>query len=100
MNTDNKPTDAEVKIAIKQILSESLLSIRLQGALGNHKNCEIEADHVHNLPVLLINFSDELLAFYYNVERKAYLAQSGGKYPLTYDAHWKVLAMRLGLTQS
>lgn len=97
MITDNKPTDAEVKTAIARILSESLLRIRLQGALGDHRSCELEADHVHNLPNLLMNFSDELLAFYYNVERKQYLAQSRGKYPQSYDADWKTLAMRLGL---
>jgi hypothetical protein len=97
MNTDNKPSEAETKVAIAHILSESLLRIRLQGSLGSHKICEIEADHVHNLPNLLLNFSDELLAFYYNVERKQYLAQSGGKHPQSYDADWKILARRLGL---
>lgn len=97
MKTNNKPTDAEVKTAIAHILSESLLRIRLQGALGDHKSCEIEADHVHNLPNLLMNFSDKLLGFYYNVERKQYLAQSGGKYPQSYDVDWETLAMRLGL---
>jgi hypothetical protein len=97
MKTDKRPSDTEAKVAIAHILSESLLRIRLQGALGNHKNCEIEADHVHNLPNLLLNFSDELLAFYYNVERKQYLAQTVEKYPQSYDADWKTLAMRLGL---
>ena len=97
MKTENRPSEAEVKAAIASILKRSLLSIRLQGALGNHKNCEIEADHVHNLPDLLVNFSDELLNFYYKVERKQYLAQNGEKHPQTYDADWKTLAMRLGL---
>ena len=44
-----------------------------------------------------MNFSDKLLGFYYNVERKQYLAQSGGKYPQSYDVDWETLAMRLGL---
>ena len=92
----NKPQDTEVKTAIANILKASLLRIRLEGAMGNHKICEIEADHVHNLPDLLLNFSDHLLAFYYNVERKAYLNQIGGKHPPIYDPDWAVIAERLG----
>jgi hypothetical protein len=49
------------------------------------------------LPDLLLDFSDELLAFYYNVERKQYLAQTGEQYHKSYDADWKTLALRLSL---
>ena len=95
MKTNYRPTDAEVNSAIARILSTSLVRIRSQGALGDYKSCEVEADHVHNLPNLLVHFSDELLAFYFNVERKQYVAQSGGEYPKSYDADWSVLAERL-----
>ena len=95
MKTDIKPSDSEIKQAIAKILEESLLKIRLEGALGNHKNCEIQADHVHNLPNLLINYSDELLDFYFNIERKAYISQCHQNYPKSFEEHWEILAKRL-----
>jgi hypothetical protein len=91
-----KPSDQEAKLAIACILTESLLRIRREAAFGHHEACEIEADHVHNLPHLLADFSEDLLAFYYNTERKVYLAQTGGNYPHSYEDAWKTVARRLG----
>ena len=61
--------------AIAELLRIGLLRVRRAAASGDAALCMIEADHLHNLPVLIERFSDELLNFYLTVERPAYLAQ-------------------------
>ena len=40
---------------------------------GDGSRCAVEADHVHNLPALLIDYSDERLRFYWEVERPSFM---------------------------
>jgi hypothetical protein len=65
----------EVRVAVVQLLKTSLLRIRRAAGAEDSSLCFIEADHVHNLPTLLESYSEELLRFYLNVEREAYLKQ-------------------------
>ena len=65
----------EVRVAVVELLRRSLLRIRRAAGAGDACLCFIEADHVHNLPGLLENYSEELLLFYLDVERKAYRDQ-------------------------
>lgn len=95
MATQIEPSDSEVHAAVASILKQALLRIRSNASVGINKSCEIEADHVHNLPDLLINYSDELLAFYYDVERTSYLRECNGIYPKQYDVDWNIMARRL-----
>jgi hypothetical protein len=53
----------------------SLLRVRSAAGAGDAPLCFIEADHVHNLPALLENFSEQLLRFYLDVERPSYRDQ-------------------------
>ena len=53
----------------------ALLRIRRAAGAGDAELCLIEADHVHNLPQLLANYSPDLLTFYLNVERETYREQ-------------------------
>jgi hypothetical protein len=64
-----------IRIAVSEILRISLLRIRAAAGAGDASLCFIEADHVHNLPALLENFSEELLRFYLDVERLSYRDQ-------------------------
>jgi hypothetical protein len=57
---------------ISEILRMSLLRIRLLGESGDAQACSLEADHVHNLPSLLTNFSWEALDYYYTTEVECY----------------------------
>ncbi|HEX3627410.1 MAG TPA: hypothetical protein VH280_18545 [Verrucomicrobiae bacterium] len=91
-----KPSDVEVRAAIAEILKIALLTIREKSAGGDSKTCEIESDHVHNLPDLLVNFTDELLRFYYTVERREYLAEIGDVAAERYKESWVVIERRLG----
>jgi hypothetical protein len=61
-------TIAEV---VLEIITIGLLRVRHHAAAGDSHRCLIEADHIHNLPNLLANYSPELLRFYWTVERPA-----------------------------
>jgi hypothetical protein len=51
-----------------EILYLATLRIRCEGKMGNGGRCEIEADHVHNLPQLLKEYSAGALLYYYQIE--------------------------------
>src|SRR5262249_45627579 len=58
------------------ILMVALLRIRGLGNAGHAEACSIEADHIHNLPMLIRFFSWEKLLYYYHTERVAFLNRS------------------------
>ena len=47
------------------ILYRGLINIRTAAREGDFKRCEMEADHLHNLPDLLKNYDNEQLHDYY-----------------------------------
>src|ERR1051326_7351653 len=57
---------------IAEVIAIGILRIRSAGWAGDAALCAIEADHIHNLPHLLQHFSDDLLKFYWEIERPAY----------------------------
>ena len=63
---------------VTAILYTGLLRIRAMGGAGDASRCALEADHLHNLPNLLTNFTPELLQFYWEVERPDYLRRCPG----------------------
>lgn len=68
-------TPSEVATAVSELLRVGLLRVRRAASAGDATLCGIEADHLHNLPTLLHNYSSELLDFYLTVERDAFLQQ-------------------------
>src|SRR3954447_20189663 len=66
----------DVARVILQILQVAVLRIRAGGWGGDSSRCAAEADHVHNLPALLIAYSDELLRLYWQVERPSFINRS------------------------
>jgi hypothetical protein len=69
--TRNCPED--VAQAIAQIIQTGVLSIRAAAWNGDAEYCAIEADHLHNLPALLMDFRNELLDYYLDSTRGRYL---------------------------
>jgi hypothetical protein len=63
----------EVAQVVLGLLSRGLVRIRRLGWSGRGSLCAAEADHLHNLPDLLANYSEERLRYYWDVERACYL---------------------------
>jgi hypothetical protein len=59
----------EIARILLQILTHAALHIRVLGGNGEAHRCAIVADHIHNLPDLIANYSPELLRFYWTVEK-------------------------------
>jgi hypothetical protein len=65
------PTD--VASLLLRIIGLALLNVRGFGfTKGDANRCAIEADHVHNLPDLIENFSAGALRYYLDVSRAQY----------------------------
>jgi len=62
----------EKLLALKKIISYGLLNIRRYGANGDARQCEVEADHIHNLPSVLFDFDDGSFFYYWEVEKPIY----------------------------
>jgi hypothetical protein len=65
----------EVAEVLLEILSIGLLRIRAAGWSKNPSRCAIEADHLHNLPALLDNYSLERLKYYWEAEKPGFERQ-------------------------
>lgn len=81
----NCPDD--VRGAVCEILRTALLRIR---NLDNAR-ASIEADHVHNLPRLLDDYRPDLLDFYLDVERDAFVRRSTTDDTEPFSAAWERL---------
>ena len=82
----------EVAHVVLQILQVAILRIRAGGWGGDGSRCAVEADHVHNLPALLIDYSDELLWFYWQVERPSFMKRCRPADLQDYEPLWAELA--------
>jgi len=86
-----KAPDAIVETVL-EILRVGLLRIRYHAAAGDPERCVIEADHIHNLPSLIANYSPDLLAFYCTVERPAFERRSSPRDVADFLPLWNRLA--------
>ncbi len=86
----NCPDDLE-RILL-EILHMGLLRIRHFAAAGRNQRCFIEADHLHNLPALLKDYTPELLKFYWDTERSSFLNQSSTESVSQFDPLWEEVA--------
>lgn len=59
------------------------------GVTGHSEMCTVEADHLHNLPMLVLDPRLDLLSYYYNVERVTFLAQAD--YADQFNSDWDQL---------
>jgi hypothetical protein len=83
-----------VKIAdvLLEILQNALLVIRASGWNDDAARCAHHADHVHNLPSLLADYTPDRLRYYWDVERKAFVKQSDLASIASYTPMWERLA--------
>ena len=85
----NCPPDiAEV---ILEILHLGTLRIRLFAGVRQSQKCFIEADHLHNLPHLLMDYHPERLGFYWRTERRSFMRQVPEEERRDLEPLWKRL---------
>lgn len=82
----------EIARILTQLVATGLLRIRALGWSANAERCAVEADHLHNLPTLLADFRPELLTFYLDVERVAFIQQSSPEEVEGFEPMWTALA--------
>ncbi len=87
---------AEMTDLITSAINTGLLRIRSLAWQGETERCGVEADHIHNLPHLLVDYSPEKLAYYWNVERPAYM----GRVPDAELAEWEPVWQRMSAVVS
>jgi hypothetical protein len=83
---------SEIAAILREILRTAVLRIRAAGWQGDARRCAAEADHVHNLPGLLGDYAEDLLDYYWRVERPAFIDRAGTEAAAAYDPLWERLA--------
>ena len=83
---------AEILPRLTNIIGTGLLSIRIHGSAGHAERCAIEANHIHNLPNLIADYRPELLKYYWEIERVAYLRVSQKAEGEKFKEQWNALA--------
>jgi hypothetical protein len=70
------------------ILHVGILQTRQAGWQGDSQRCAHEADHLHNLPALLSDYSPEALAYYCDVTVPAFVSQSDPGALVNFEPLW------------
>jgi hypothetical protein len=81
--------------AVLNIVRVGLLQIRNRASLGEARYCEIEADHLHNLPSVVREESRALLQDYYLRQRRDYLDRVDPDIAALYSAYWAEISLYL-----
>lgn len=74
-----------------EILRLGLLAIRAAGFASRGDLCAIHADHLHNLPGLIEDFSAERLCYYWQVERVCFIEKLNASDYRLFDTPWSRL---------
>jgi hypothetical protein len=79
----------EIAEIVCEILRTGLLRIRV---LRDADRAALEADHLHNLPSLLVNYRPELLDHYWRVERPCFVERCTPEDVQGFAPLWQALA--------
>lgn len=71
-----------------EILTQGVLASRAAGWGRDPARCAVEADHIHNIPGLLANYSPEKLQYYWEVERPSFMAQCNPQQLQGWEEKW------------
>jgi hypothetical protein len=82
---------SEVAAVLLDILEMGILRVRAVGWSGDPARCAIEADHIHNLPRLLSDYSPERLRYYWVAERPGFVAQTHSQGLKSFEPLWQRL---------
>ncbi len=79
----------ELREALTALLEKGLLRIRGEAAKGEMESCRVEADHLHNIPRMLLDYQPGPLRYYWDAERLGYLEAGGSA--AYYEGEWSVI---------
>jgi hypothetical protein len=81
----------EIAEILLEILQTGILTIRVLGWNREADRCAIEADHIHNLPMVLAKYDPEQLRYYWYVERVDCMKATPSAYHPDWDRLWRRL---------
>jgi hypothetical protein len=90
----------EIAEVLLEIIEIGILRIRGLGWGENAVRCAVEADHLHNLPHLISHFSEDLLKYYWDVERPSFIGQGSPESIAQFTPLWERLATHLRPTMA
>jgi len=85
----------EIAEAIFSILQYGLIRVRSFAWQGLAELCALEADHIHNLPGLLADYTPQKLYYYWNAERPDYVRKVGVDQAVGFEELWQYLGDRI-----
>ena len=94
---DSPPEIAEI---VAEILETGILRIRSFAWSSMPDLCAIEADHIHNLPSLLRDFTVEKLRYYWEVEHMSYMERAPLDHLTVWEPLWERLRRHVELTET
>jgi len=80
-----------IQDALTEIVYYGILMIRMEAKGGNSVRCAIEAEHIHNLPNLINNYSDDYLLCYYPKDVQSYLAATKSTNVNCFRPAWMII---------
>lgn len=89
-----RPCPRDVADVTLQILQTGVAHARAAGWSSDAELAAIEANHVHNLPDLLRQYTHHKIRYYWNSERPSYVAKyvrHVGEEPARFAEHWRAL---------
>jgi len=81
----------EIAEILSGILSHGILQIRAKAWNEDSQSVAELADHIHNLPMLLIDFSPEKLSYYWETERTIFFDRVENELSAPYADMWNRL---------
>lgn len=82
----------EIADLFLEVLYRGAIYARAAAWSEDAKLAALEADHIHNVPHLLKNFTREKLDYYWNIERKGYAFQKKKwEEPVGFEELWRQL---------
>jgi hypothetical protein len=87
-----------VAAILLDLLRHGLLTCRAAGWRRNAARCAAEADHLHNLPDLIADYSGERLRYYWDVERPAFAATCAPEELGWWEEQWARLRVHVPVT--
>jgi hypothetical protein len=79
---------SEIADILLEIIEYGILRAR---ATADRKQAVLELDHIHNLPALIRNYSEDALGYYWSVEKPTIVEHCGPSEVSIFEPLWALL---------